>query len=145
MEAGDRDRRPLVIGPFRSLSLARVPLDVLQRGPGSRSRAAGMAAASGPRRAVGDPIHRAGKIVQADRIHRGGPVTLTGGKVIQPPRAVMSEPAKKLWYRGHFSLDLGGGSNSIVRMVARRTASRQLPISSTSAAPLYLPACRQGG
>ena len=77
--------------------------------------AAGVAAAGGPRRAVGDPIHRAGKIVRADRIYRGGPVTLTGGKVIQPQREI---PV----LRETDVLVVGGGCAGVVAALAAKRA-----------------------
>ncbi len=84
-------------------------------GAGAAGVAAGAAGLSGPRRAKADPIYKAGSIVEAEAVPRGGPARLEGGKVVRP-RAELPV------MRSTDVLVVGGGPAGVIAALAARRA-----------------------
>jgi len=84
-------------------------------GLGAAGIALGASALAPTRRAEADPIYKAGKIIDAGRVYRGGPVRLAGEKVIQPQREI---PV----VRNTDVLVVGGGPAGVIAALAARRA-----------------------
>ena len=84
-------------------------------GLGTAGVAFGVGSTGPSGRAQADPIHKAGKIIQAEPIPRGRPVTLAGGKVIQPQREISV-------VRSTDVLVVGGGPAGVIAALAARRA-----------------------
>jgi hypothetical protein len=84
-------------------------------GLGAAGVALGAGATAPTRRAWADPIYKAGKIIDAGRVYRGGPVRLAGEKVIQPQREI---PV----VRSTDVLVVGGGPAGVIAALAARRA-----------------------
>ena len=90
-------------------------------GLGAAGVALGVGAAGRPRRARAEPIHLAGKIIEAAPIRRGGPARLAGGKVIQPQHEVAV-------IRETDVLVVGGGPAGVIAALAARRAGVEVTL-----------------
>ena len=80
-------------------------------GVGTAGVAIGLGAFGGARGAYADPIYKGSRIVKASPIDRGGPVVISGGKVIQPRREIRV-------LRETDVLVVGGGSAGVIAAIS---------------------------
>ncbi len=86
-------------------------------GIGVAGAAIGLGMLSRPREAHGEPIYKGSQIIKADPIDHGGPVVISGGKIIQPQREIKV-------MRETDVLVVGGGTAGVVAAIsAARTGA----------------------